>query len=65
VELLSTLLFKRYVEYFLLFIFVIFPIEFEYQHMKNARELVTKVFPPGWDFMPEEKNKSQKFMNSS
>jgi hypothetical protein len=29
--------------------------------MKNARELVTKVFPPGWDFMPEEKNKSQKF----
>jgi hypothetical protein len=23
-----------------------FPIEFEYQHMKNARELVTKVFPP-------------------
>jgi hypothetical protein len=39
----------------------LFPIEFEYQHMKNARELVTKVFPPGWDFMPEEKNKSQKF----
>jgi hypothetical protein len=33
----------------------------EYQHMKNARELVTKVFPPGWDFMPEEKSKSQKF----
>jgi hypothetical protein len=39
----------------------LFPIELEYQHMKNARELVTKVFPPGWDFMPEDKNKSQKF----
>jgi hypothetical protein len=25
----------------------LFPIEPEYQHMKNARELVTKVFPPG------------------
>jgi hypothetical protein len=25
----------------------LFSIEFEYQHMKNARELVTKVFPPG------------------
>jgi hypothetical protein len=24
----------------------LFPIELEYQHMKNARELVTKVFPP-------------------
>jgi hypothetical protein len=36
----------------------LFLIEFEYQHMKNARELVTK--SPGWDFMPEEKNKSQK-----
>jgi hypothetical protein len=39
----------------------LFPIELEYRHMKNAGELVTKVFPPGWDFMPEEKNKSQKF----
>jgi len=25
----------------------LFPVEPEYQHMKNARELVTKVFPPG------------------
>jgi hypothetical protein len=39
----------------------LFPIEFEYQHMKNARELVTKVFPPGLDFMPKEKNKSKIF----
>jgi hypothetical protein len=39
----------------------LFPIEPEYQHMKNARELVTKVFPPGWDFLPEDQNKNQRF----
>jgi len=39
----------------------LFPVEPEYQHMKNARELVTKVFPPGWDFLPEDQNKNQKF----
>jgi hypothetical protein len=39
----------------------LFSIEPEYQHMKNARELVTKVFPPGWDFLPEDQNKNQKF----
>jgi hypothetical protein len=39
----------------------LFPIEHEYQDMKNVIELVTKVFPPGWDFMPEEQNKSQNF----
>jgi hypothetical protein len=39
----------------------LFPVEPEYQQMKNVRELVTKVFPSGWDFMPEEQNKSKKF----
>jgi hypothetical protein len=29
--------------------------------MKNARELVTKVFPRGWDFMPEDQDKNKIF----
>jgi len=40
----------------------LFPIEPEYQHMKNARELATKVFPPGWDFLPEDQNKNKFFL---
>jgi len=40
----------------------LFPVEPRYQHMKNARELVTKVFPVGWDFMPEDQNKNNFFL---
>jgi hypothetical protein len=40
----------------------LFPVEPEYQHMKNARELATKVFPPGWDFLPEDQNKNKFFL---
>jgi hypothetical protein len=31
--------------------------------MKNVRELVTKFFSPGWDFLLEDQNKNKNSMN--
>jgi hypothetical protein len=39
----------------------LFPIDQQIEHIQNPRQVVSHMFPPGWNFQPEHPHKSQTF----